>query len=144
MDIKKNFKQMPLLLKILFVTTLYSLVMSIISLIGMKEVNFSYFGSEFPRNYPFIWNLYSVIMGGFGVYVFMKRSYSLLVKYTIVGAVLLVLSLMNSFYSIFGLSGQIQIISAVIIYGITYLFAVLIMIYFLRQKNTSINPSIGL
>ena len=110
--------------------------MSVISLIGMKGVDFSYFGSEFPRSYPFIWNLYNVLMGGFGVYVFMRRSYSLLVNYTIVGAVLLVLSLINSFYYASSLSGQTQIIyAATAVYGVTYLFAVLIMIYFLRQKK---------
>jgi len=127
---------MPLLLKILFVVSIYSFIMSVISLIGMKGVDFSYFGSEFPRSYPFIWNLYNVLMGGFGVYVFMRRSYSLLVNYTIVGAVLLVLSLINSFYYASSLSGQTQIIyAATAVYGVTYLFAVLIMIYFLRQKK---------
>ena len=127
---------MPLLLKILFVVSIYSFIMSVISLIGMKGVDFSYFGSEFPRSYPFIWNVYNILMGGFGVYVFMRRSYSLLVNYTIVGAVLLVLSLINSFYYASSLSGQTQIIyAATAVYGVTYLFAVLIMIYFLRQKK---------
>jgi len=137
MDIKKNFKQMPLLLKILFVVSVYSFIMSVISLIGMKGVDFSYFGSEFPRSYPFIWNVYNILMGGFGVYVFMKRSYSLLIKYTVIGAVLLVLSLINSLYFVSSLSEKTQIIVTLIIYGISYLFAGLIMMYFLRQKKYS-------
>ena len=115
--------------------SVFSLFTSFISLIRMQEVNFSYFGTGFPKNYPLIWNIYSVFMGILSIYVYMKRSYSLLLKYTVLGSILIAISILNSIYFVFAQTNQTQIVFTMIIYGIGYFLAVLIMLYVLCQKK---------
>ena len=135
MDIQKNFKEMPLFLKILFIISAYSFIMSIVSLLRMEPIAVSYFGTGFPKDYPFIWYLFNVIVGGFGIYVYLNRSYSLLYKYVVFGIIMVIISLLNVFTSIGNELKSEQIIAYVLIYGIVILITVLIMSYLLRQKK---------
>lgn len=136
MEINKNFKEMPLLLKILFIMSIFSLILDLISLIESKEIGYSYFGTGFPKNYPLLWYSYSISMGFFNLYVFLKRSYSLLVKYTILIVVIMFMSLFNNIYlTLSGENAQYSFIYLAIVYGIAYGFGALMVFYTVRQKK---------
>jgi hypothetical protein len=52
-----DFKEMPFLLKLFLIVSLYSIVATLFDLIQMKPMTFDYFNSGLPKNYPFVWYL---------------------------------------------------------------------------------------
>ncbi|NCN06737.1 MAG: hypothetical protein GW946_02730 [Candidatus Pacebacteria bacterium] len=138
--VKKNFLAMSWLLKVLFVLNIYSFVTSILALynIQQKEVVLSYFGSGFPQNLPSLWHIYSILFAFFGVYVFMNRSRSLLVKYTIFSAVTWAVALANQLYSVGDMLNQPNALSPTFYYSfyiVLYAVTSLLIIYPLTQKK---------
>ncbi|MDO8610492.1 MAG: hypothetical protein Q7R95_08150 [bacterium] len=113
MDIKNNtkssflqttitsFKEMPFLIKLLFILGIFTLFQSAMSLIQMKPVNFSYFGTNFPKSTPIIWNLYYFIINLFTIVIYIKRSHSLLIKYIYFILIIFAVTTLNSLYLIF-------------------------------------------
>ena len=91
-EIINNFKAMSLLLKVLFLGGIYFVLKTIAGLFMQSPISYSYFGTNFPQNYPIIWYLYSLALGFLFLYVLIKRSRSLLVKYTIYSAISILLS----------------------------------------------------
>ena len=130
----RDFQDMPFLLKILFIFSLYSLFVALLSFMQLKPVSFEYFNSGFPKNYIFIWYLYTVSMSLFGVVVFLKRSYSVLKKYMYLSTVILTLYIFNSIYLVTNMLPN-QRMAATLVYVITYMFAILILVYILNQKK---------
>ncbi len=129
-----RFKAMPLLIKLFFILGVYAVVQSSIDLVSGKPIPFTYYGTEFPRNYPILWHLYAVGINLFSLVVFIRRSYQLLKAYIGVRAVVLLISLGNSLYALSQLP-EAQRTAVGLVYGITYAFGILIFVYFLRQKQ---------
>ncbi len=135
MDIKNNFKQMPTFLKILFILNLISIVMNFTSLITIEKVPLSLFGTGFPENSPLIWHLINLSLIGFGTYVFLNRSYSLLKKYVLISVGMIVISILNSIYAYMNGIGETTILNLAIANGLVILILGLILNYLLRQKK---------
>jgi len=129
-----DFKEMPFLMKLLLLVSLYVLVTTILDFIQMKPVAFGYFNSSFPRNYPLIWYLYNILFGIFSIIVYFKRSYSVLTKYLCVSAGILAVGLLNSAYFVVNLPVEKRIVT-VVVYAVGYVFAGLIFAYLLQQKK---------
>lgn len=129
-----DFKAMPFLMKLLLIVSLYSLVTTLIDFIQMKPIAFEYFGSGFPKNYPFIWYLYLILFNIFGVVVYFKRSLSVLKKYLYISLGVLTISILNSIYFVLNLPTEQRILT-VIVYVFTYAFGGLIFFYLFNQKK---------
>jgi len=129
-----NFKGMPLLLKLLFLLSVYSFFQSAFNLFQMKPISFSYFGTNFPKNYPFIWHMYSLMFNLITIIVYIKKSFSVLKTYTYASVVVLAITLINSFYFTINLPIE-QRMPTVVVYAVTYLFGGLIFVYILNQKK---------
>lgn len=129
-----RFTAMPFLIKLFFILGVIAVVQSGIDLASGKPIPFTYYGTEFPRNYPILWHLYSVGINLFSLVVFIKRSYRLLKVYIGISAVVLLLSLGNSLYTL-SVVPEAQRTAVGLVYGITYAFGVMIFVYFFRQKN---------
>lgn len=129
-----RFKEMPLLIKLFFILGSYSAVLSAIDLLTFKSITFTYFGSAFPQNMPAVWHLYALAINVFSLFVYIKRSYSLLKTYLYISAAVLAVSVANSVYETLRLPTE-QRIPVIIVYGVTYTLAGLIFIYFLGQKK---------
>lgn len=129
-----DFKEMPFLMKLLFILSLYSLITTLLNLIQMKPITFQYFNSGFPKNYPFIWYLYYLLFSMATIIVYFKRSYAVLKKYLYVSIGILVISLLNSVYSIVSFPAE-QRVASIFVYTFTYIFGGLIFAYLLSQKK---------
>lgn len=129
-----DFKEMPFLMKLLLIVSLYSLVTTLLDFIQMKPIAFEYFGSGFPKNYPFIWYLYLVLFNIFGIVVYFKRSYSVLKKYLYISLGVLAIAILNSIYFVLNLPAEQRMLT-VIVYVFTYIFGGLIFFYLLNQKK---------
>ncbi|PIY80752.1 MAG: hypothetical protein COY80_01445 [Candidatus Pacebacteria bacterium CG_4_10_14_0_8_um_filter_42_14] len=137
-EIINNFKAMSLLLKVLFLGGIYFVLKTIAGLFMQSPISYSYFGTNFPQNYPIIWYLYSLALGFLFLYVLIKRSRSLLVKYTIYSAISILLSLASSIYWMYtpsANSGQMPLLGYIFVYGVTYFLGTLLLIYPLTQKK---------
>ena len=130
-----DFKEMPFLIKLLLVVSLYSLVATLLDFIQMKPIDFGYFDSSFPRNYPIIWHLYSFVFTAITIVVFFKRSYSILKKYLYVSMGVLIIPLLNFIYLFAKLPAEQKMAFVLVIVIPTYLFTGLIFTYLLRQKK---------
>lgn len=95
-QITKNFKAMPVLLKVVFAIHTYTVVAWLLALITQKSIQ----GITFAQSYPMPGSLVSIFMALIGLYVLLGRSYSLLVKYTILRTILLTVSLSINVYSL--------------------------------------------
>lgn len=129
-----DFKEMPFLVKLLLIVSLYSLVTTFLSFIQMKPITFEYFNSGFPKNYPLIWYLYYLLFDIVTIVVYFKRSYSVLTKYFYVSVGVLVIILLNSVYSVANLPSD-QRVATTIVYALSYIFVGLILAYLLKQKK---------
>jgi hypothetical protein len=129
-----RFTAMPFLIKLFFVLGVVAVVQSGIDLLTGKPTPFTYYGTDFPRNYPILWHLYAVGINLFSLVVFIKRSYRLLKVYIGVSAAVLMLSLGNSLYTL-SVIPEVQRTAVGLVYGITYAFGIVIFVYFLRQKK---------
>jgi hypothetical protein len=139
---KKNFKEMSLLLKIMLVMSVYAFGASIYDFVMQKSVNFSYFGTNFPQDFPLIWHVQSIIIGAISIYIFVRRSRSLLIKYTIFSAIFLLVGFLNSIYSVEGLLAQSEELATTFTptfyyfaYAALYLVVSFFLVYPLTQKK---------
>lgn len=126
-----DFKEMPFLMKILFVFSLYFFISTFMDFVQMKSVTFEYFNSGFPKNYSFIWYLYLLLYNTMGIFIYLKRSYDLLKKYL---SVYIGIGIINSVGFISSLPSEQKMFS-VIIYIFTFIFVGLICLYLLKQKR---------
>ncbi len=138
-QITKNFKVMPVLLKVIFVIHTSKVGVWLLALITQKSIQ----GATFAQMYPMPWSLLSIFMSLAGLYVFLRRSHSLLVKYAILGAILLAVSLFINVYSLqLTFSNQVHI-------GFLYyrvfkiLLAFFVVLYPLTQKKYFNQEGIG-
>lgn len=129
-----DFKEIPFLLKLFLLVSLYSIIATLFDFVRMKPVTFEYFNSEFLKNYPFIWYLYSLLFNIATVVVYFKRSYSVLKKYLYVSVGVLVISLLNSIFSVIKLPAE-QRMTTTLVYSFTYILGGLIILYQLKQKQ---------
>lgn len=129
-----DFKEMPFLLKLFLLASLYSIIATLFDFIQMKPMTFEYFNSGFPKNYPFIWYLYFLLFNIVTIAVYFKRSYSVLKKYLYLSVGVLAISLLNSIFSVIKLPAE-QRIATILVYSFTYIFGGLIIIYQLKQKK---------
>lgn len=132
--LSKNFKAMPWLLKILFIFSALSLIGVIKDFIQFKPITFSFFNSGFPNNYPVIWYIYLLAINLITIFVYLKRSYKLLIVYLTTTTVLTIPWMLNNML-IFKDSLPGQNLVLVISLVLFYLFSFLLIIYFLRQKH---------
>lgn len=129
-----DFKEMPFLLKLFLIVSLYVIVVTLIDFIQMKPMTFEYFNSGFPKNYPFIWYLYYLLFNIATVVVYFKRSYSVLKKYLYASIGVLVIALLNSIFFVINLPVE-QRMATTLVYSFTYIFGGLIIIYQLKQRK---------
>ncbi|MDO8610496.1 MAG: hypothetical protein Q7R95_08170 [bacterium] len=129
-----SFKEIPFLIKLLFILGIFTLFQSAMSLIQMKPVNTSYFGTNFPKSTPIIWNLYYFGNNLFTFVVYIKRSFSFLKKYLYFNLTILALTILNSVYFILH-SAENQRMVYIITFMATFIFASLIYIYLYSQKK---------
>lgn len=130
----RDFKEMPFLLKILLILSLYSLATTFFDFVNMKPIAFEYFNSGFPKNFPLAWYLYLLLFNIFTIVVYFKRSYSVLKKYLYITLGVLVVAIFNSIYSVINLPVEQRMMVA-IVYAFTYVFGGLIFVYLLKQKK---------
>lgn len=130
----QNFKEMPLLLKLLFLSYAYSVIISLISLLQQNPFSFQYLNTGFHQNYPSIWDMYYLLLGIVSIIVYMKRSYSLLKKYLFSTAIILVLGLVNSLNSDSGLTQEVRGI-VTFVYILIYALGGVLIKYQLSQKK---------
>lgn len=133
-ELMADFKAMPFLIKLLLIISLYSLVTTIQNLVQMKPIDFDYFNSGFPRNYPLVWYLYYLLLDVFTIVIFFKRSYSVLKKYVCFSIAILLIAFFNSIYSTANVLSEQRAVTT-IIFGLTYAIVVLINLYLLKQKK---------
>lgn len=129
-----DFKEMPFLLKILLLITLYSLVTTALYFIQMKPVAFDYFNTGFPKNYPAVWYIYYLLFNIATIIVYFKRSYTVLKKYLYITLGFLVIAIFNSIYFIANLPAE-QRLATTFVCLFTYFFGALIFVYQLNQKK---------
>ncbi len=129
-----HFKEMPLLLKIIFIGSLFAIVEALFDIIQMKPILFDYFNSGFPKNFPVIWYAYSILINIFAIIVYLKRSYSLLKKYLYLTVGLLVIAFLNSAYSINFVPSE-QKTAMMLMYTVFYVVAGLLVVYHFKQKK---------
>ena len=129
-----HFKEMPLLLKIIFIGSLFAIVEALFDIIQMKPILFDYFNSGFPKNFPVIWYAYSILINIFAIIVYLKRSYSLLKKYLYLTVGLLVIAFLNSAYSINFVPAE-QKTAMMLMYAAFYIVAGLLVVYHFKQKK---------
>jgi hypothetical protein len=129
-----SFKDMPVLMKLIFILYLYSLLENIVNLFLFKSITPTYFGFTFPVDFSFVWYIYEFITYAAAIYVFLKRSYSIVKIYvnTLLG--ILAISLSNSIYVIIHATAGVQVIM-ILLYSLTYVLTGLIYFYLLRQKK---------
>lgn len=129
-----NFKEMTFLLKIIFLLSIYSLFEGVVNLILMKPIEFSYFGTNFPKNYPLVWYTYNVLFNLATIVVYIKKSFSVLTMYIYVSLGVLAISLFNSIYSVMNLPVE-QRMPTALVYAISYIFGGLVTVYLFGQKK---------
>ena len=129
-----DFKEMPLLLKILLLLTLYLLVTAILDFIQMKPVAFEYFNTGFPKNFTVIWYIYSLLFDIATIIVYFKRSYTILKKYLYISLGIVVVSIFNSIYFVANLPAE-QRLATTLVYLFSYVFGALLFVYQLNQKK---------
>lgn len=129
-----DFKEMPFSMKLLLIADLYLLVTTFLGLVQMKPIAFEYFNSGFPKNYPLVWHSYSVLLYIATIVVYFKRSYSVLMKYLYVSIAILVISGLNSIYSVANLPSE-QRMTMTITSAFIYIIAGLILVYLSKQKK---------
>lgn len=132
--IKKNFQEMPLLLKLFLVLDVVSVLRSTSNLITNQAVEFNYFNSQFPSAYPYIWHTYVILISVFGLFVLYKRSYSLMIKYLLIGLVMQFIGIINMIYNNFLIEFEQQLLMTIISIGFS-LIPVLIFLYYYKQKK---------
>ncbi|MBP7774740.1 hypothetical protein KA078_03035 [Candidatus Woesebacteria bacterium] len=131
----KNFKEMPSLLRIFFIVETMTIISGLIALITQQPVDFTYFGSQFPKNMPAVWQLFNVFIALFGLYVTLKRSYSLLLKYMIIRGSILIVAALNSVYLLAQVTKQTEVVGNSIAYVLILGISVAIIFYYLTQKK---------
>lgn len=129
-----NFKEMPFLLKLLFIGSAGVLMSHLVDIFQLKPIEFDYFNSGFPKNFPVIWYAYSVLIEIITMLVYLKRSYGLLKKYTYFSVGVLAIHLLHVGYLVMSLPVEQRLIPT-LTYVITYIFVTLLVIYPLRQKK---------
>lgn len=129
-----DFKEMPFLLKILLLISIYSFITTLLNFIQMKPVTFEFFNSGFPKNFPAIWYLYYLLFDIAAIVVYFKRSYSVLKKYIYASLGVLVIGVLNSIYSVINLPTE-QKFAATLLYVFIYIFFGLIFVYQLKQRK---------
>lgn len=134
-----DFKQMPLILKVLLILGTYSMTGNILDMIALKPVAFSYFGTGFPKNLPLVWYGFNFLLNFATIAVWFKRSYTWLKTYTFVSLGLIVLAVLNSIYMLNSLPENQRMIT-IGMYFVTYLIGVVILVYVFRQKQYFNNP----
>lgn len=133
-NLVSNFKAMPLLLKILFIVAVWAIIGVVKDFIQLKPITYSYFNSGFPKNYPFVWYVFQLLIESAGIFVFLKRSYRWLKIYLITSLILTIPWLINQRFIISNfLPDQQRLLNIVVLSS--YLFAILITIYLFKQKK---------
>ena len=121
-------------MRLLFILSVISVVQGFVDLVTAKPIPMTYFGSGFPQNAPIVWHFYGLAINVLSLWVYIKRSYSLLKIYTYISVVTLTIAAANSTYQIFQLPEE-QRVPVAIVYGITYILGSLILVYLLGQKK---------
>jgi tryptophan-rich sensory protein len=129
-----NFKEMPFLLKLLFIGSVVTLISQLVDMFQLKPIKFEYFHSGFPKNFPIVWYAYSVLMQVVTMMVYLRRSYGLLKKYTNFTVGLLAIHFLHVVYLFINLPAE-QRASSIVTYIIIYFFVALLVIYPLKQKK---------
>ena len=129
-----NFRAMPALLKLLFVLSVYSIYTSISDIAYQTPVEFGYFGSAFPSSAPVIWHLFSLLMNGAAVAVYLKRSYSWLKNYLHINLAILIVTALNSIYDVIGLPENERLLTG-IIYVTSFIVGFALYFYQLKQRD---------
>lgn len=123
MHLKKNFQAMPGFLKFIFIIDVIGVFTTIL---------------QGPNTSLVKWIL-GLVISIFGIYVFMRRSYSLLVKYTIISILSFLIFTWFPLYNnttLLPASHQaFYMRSAVITHTVIFLFSLFIWLYTLRQKQ---------
>lgn len=89
-------KEMPSFLKLLFALSVYSIFVSLYNIGVGAPVDFSYFGTTFPRSIPFVWHAISILLNLSAIIVYLKRSYSWLIVYLNITVGILIVTAVNS------------------------------------------------
>jgi hypothetical protein len=137
--IKDAWQAMPRLMKVLAALNIYSLILSIINLLGRVPISFSYFDTPFPKNFPGIWYLYQISFIIWNLAVFVWRSRKELMRYIWVTIIIMTIGVANSVYFIIRLP-QSEIGIAILINLVSLIVPVLVIIYLIRQKTFFSNP----
>lgn len=134
MNLGNNFKEMSILLKLLFGYSAFTFLKTIFDLFQNKPIGFEYFNTGFPNNYPYIWYIYIIFMNIWLIFVFLKRSYSLLVKYFVISLLVGIPGIINMFVNIFNYPEE-SLPTLLLVNIIILSLGGLLIIYTLKQKK---------
>lgn len=133
----KNWKEMPGFMKLFAVLSVIAFLSNVWSLLFLAPIEYSFFGTDFPKNYKLIWYLYSTFYSGWGTAVLFQRSYTFLKKYIITSVFIMSIYLLNNIYWLLTDISQETLVVFIIYLGFTFLPA--FFLWYLSKQRSYFN-----
>src|SRR4030042_1895105 len=80
-DFKNRLKEMPSGIRIIFILSFLALLSDFKKLVTLQPVTLNLYSTNFPKNLPIVWHLYSLFISLFLIFAIWKKSYKTMVIY---------------------------------------------------------------